>query len=883
MDRYNCKCWQITLGLFVVKILFLSSCTDDMADVHQVDRILFATDVQNSWNSLSNPQESGTRSGGSPIRINTYHPLYLHTLYDDGINSDFSTALDDTTFTTRSTPVNGENMYPTFGVSAYAYTNHWDETQTPDYMYNVSVNKTGNLWSPSSAFYWPGENYKIRFFAYAPKETGHYRLSGPVSGSPAITCTIPENVADQQDLLVAASGEINGTSNTAVNLTFRHALTAVRFVCGNDMKQGVIKSITMKGVNSTGTFDFKTNNWINIGTPKDFSQTLDKMSDGGADEPITTPAQTFMMIPQTLPDNAVIELVFSDGDSEQTLTGNIAKGIWPMGKTITYKISASSTNWTYTFEVTPPNKTAYTFQGGSSSYGITSYKEDNDGNKEAVSWKADFSVDGGKTWSTSAPDWMPGFTSTGDGSEEPTDYYVTISPQRGNSDSQHTKNLKGKTSLGTKEKPYNLSNAQGEAEVQNTANCYVISAPGEYSFPLVYGNAIKDAKDNKSAYSCATSDENVLQSFLNHLGQAITAPRIYENSNCQAKACKLLWQDAPVISNVSLYNDGKAIRFTVDPATIQQGNALIAVYDSYNSIMWSWHIWVTDNDVLTPKTVMTNYADGKLSSQMMPFNLGWCDGESITFAKRECLVRITAGSENKSFTLTQNEFKLTYLGNNPYYQWGRKDPLYPVDMGTKQTKYWYEDNGSVSNSSPKNWFYSQNKREWIADGITNPQSHNTSDMNDKKMYVYFNLWDSGNTTPVLDDSQATKSIYDPCPVGYRVPRGWEFNGFSKTGSGGNREVMNVSGTFANGWNFYCGLNGTGETIFFPATGARFGLGITSITKQNILSYGSAVYNASNAVFQLYVTNNVLYIDGFGDPTGKNNPIGALPIRPVREQ
>ena len=57
---------------------------------------------------------------------------------------------------------------------------------------------------------------------------------------PRISVTVPEEVSQQEDLLVARSSELGGNSNTAVALTFNHALTAVRFVCGNDMREGTI-------------------------------------------------------------------------------------------------------------------------------------------------------------------------------------------------------------------------------------------------------------------------------------------------------------------------------------------------------------------------------------------------------------------------------------------------------------------------------------------------------------------------------------------------------------------------------------------------------------------------------------------------------------------
>ena len=63
---------------------------------------------------------------------------------------------------------------------------------------------------------------------------------------PRISVTVPEEVSQQEDLLVARSSELGGNSNTAVALTFNHALTAVRFVCGNDMREGTVKQVRLK-------------------------------------------------------------------------------------------------------------------------------------------------------------------------------------------------------------------------------------------------------------------------------------------------------------------------------------------------------------------------------------------------------------------------------------------------------------------------------------------------------------------------------------------------------------------------------------------------------------------------------------------------------------
>ena len=75
----------------------------------------------------------------------------------------------------------------------------------------------------------------------------------------------------------------------------------------------------------------------------DFSQTLNKNTDGteASGSEITTADGTFMMLPQTLPSGAMVEVVFSDRTTgqERTLSASIAGTQWPMGETVTYKLS----------------------------------------------------------------------------------------------------------------------------------------------------------------------------------------------------------------------------------------------------------------------------------------------------------------------------------------------------------------------------------------------------------------------------------------------------------------------------------------------------------------------------------------------------------------
>lgn len=138
-------------------------------------------------------------------------------------------------------PVGTDNFYDTFGVSAYAYTGDWSDDCTPNYMYDVAVAPSGKVWASANTYYWPGSTCRLRFFAYAPRGNDAYAFSGAdAAGAPTLRCVIPAEAGEQKDLLVASTDGLPGDHHQAVPLTFRHALTAVRFVCGDDMRPGTI-------------------------------------------------------------------------------------------------------------------------------------------------------------------------------------------------------------------------------------------------------------------------------------------------------------------------------------------------------------------------------------------------------------------------------------------------------------------------------------------------------------------------------------------------------------------------------------------------------------------------------------------------------------------
>ncbi len=167
--------------VFVAGIFCLSSCEDDLERDKTSTSISFTPEIQAGWGTLARSM-TGTdmpRGSVSPLQGGRT-PLYLHTLYTDSIAvSSFSKGEDAAARMTRAARVSAENMYNHFGISAYAYTGDWDESRTtPSYFHNATATSSGSDYTLSSAYYWPGASYKMRFFAYAPKENARYVFSG---------------------------------------------------------------------------------------------------------------------------------------------------------------------------------------------------------------------------------------------------------------------------------------------------------------------------------------------------------------------------------------------------------------------------------------------------------------------------------------------------------------------------------------------------------------------------------------------------------------------------------------------------------------------------------------------------------------------------------
>lgn len=258
--------------------------------------------------------------------------LCVRTIVSEGIQG---TAADQAI--TRGTPITNDNFYKTFNVVA---------TMDGGFYMNTTATQMGQFYETTDGtYYWP-EGKDLDFYAWAPagdEGTGLPALPKDATHDALKTLkyTVDDNATNQKDLVVASNTE--ATTGQSVEMTFQHICTAVKFVVGEQMQAGIITSVALKDVKYEGSYDMTTGQWSLTDEQKSFSQTLNIKTTGSESEntEITPTEGTFMMLPQTLPAGASVEVVFQDGTtgSERTLSATIGGTEWPMGSTVTYKLS----------------------------------------------------------------------------------------------------------------------------------------------------------------------------------------------------------------------------------------------------------------------------------------------------------------------------------------------------------------------------------------------------------------------------------------------------------------------------------------------------------------------------------------------------------------
>ena len=333
----------ITNGIAIMlSCILLSSCNkEDLFEINQSENT-----CENICFGVTSDDLQKSR-GNDNIGVNEYtsdrfvlrsddssDTLCVRTVVSDGINLSSQKAI------TRGTPITDENFYDKFQVIAYWKKNN--QVMNDFFMNETVTNDGGDIWNTEHTYYWPGAEYSFRFVAWAP--LGVDKFVAPENPTTKeFSYTVPEEVNEQKDILVSISEEeVSGNKNAPLQLKFEHICTAVKFVVGSQMQNGTIESVSLNGVHYNGNYDIFSKKWILIGDVKSFNQALNKGMIGNETEgsEITSLEGTFMMLPQVLPDDAKIKVVFDNkAGKRRELEASIAGTEWPQGKTVTYKLS----------------------------------------------------------------------------------------------------------------------------------------------------------------------------------------------------------------------------------------------------------------------------------------------------------------------------------------------------------------------------------------------------------------------------------------------------------------------------------------------------------------------------------------------------------------
>ena len=714
---------------------------------------------------------------------------------------------------------------------------------TPEWFKAVKTKQNGELYTPIR---WSIAQPWARFFAVYPSKDSYSKLTinnmASADNAPSVDFTVEPNVNDQKDFMTACTGKVNYATQgvqPTTSLDFRHALTAIRFAVGQNLswnktidKVEIRNAIMKSKYKLSSEFNGTGADWDNT-TATRGTATLSGVSVSTSRNPNVTimgttgDNYTFYMIPQELTGKGVTVYVHCTDGTEITAP---LKGEWKAGTTRTYKLSQTNSTWTYTITATDPSRAANYDETTSQAYGITSYRQAPDGTRQAVAWKVvGYDANGDGTFTMAEkPAWLTSLSTTEGNGGTAADQGTATLKKAELIDllKQRNDRLKNATALGSASVPYDLSTEGGSVN-RSTANCYVISAPGHYRIPLVYGNAIENGVTNSRSYISSApvtmygSADMILHNFQDHAGHAIDDPWIektHGGTNSGVNGAEVVWADVANLVHLSstpISHDASGnafLDFEVKQSDIQSGNAVVAVKKNGITV-WSWHLWFAPKDALD-KIPVTNHQG--VVYNFTKETLGWKPTQwsgSTYSSARTVKVKVEQTIANNGtkqaavINITQNPGNVR-KGATTRYQFGRKDAFPSVDALAANSHFTKDagDNMSIMNGiqHPDNFYIWGSGSSW------------------KTNYSYYNLWSADNTTTGYNDNPVVKTVYDPCPVGFKMPASNAFTGF--TTDGRNNGTMNVDGTgnsltYDNnsGHNFWTNSSKT-ATIYFPVSG-----------------------------------------------------------------
>lgn len=318
----------------------LFSCSSDdffgKPESESTNGISFGVSTENSAATRANKTDDGLTVARYTLRSdNSADTLCVRAIVTDGIGNNANKPATRAAMQT--------SMYNDFKVVAAVKENGNVGSQ---YYMNDVATKTGTNWVPAHTYYWPGSNRQLRFLAWAPTDASFQSVPNNPNAT-KLQYTTPAEAKNQRDIVAAATDFIDSPTNngtcTPVSLNFKHLCTAVIIKTGEQMTAGTIKSVSLKGVKNSGTYDMVNSAWTLTDSKADFTispnQATTSTTPNGTD--LNAGESTFMLLPQTLGADSKLEVAFHDNISgkDRILSASLNGAEWPMGKTVTYRLS----------------------------------------------------------------------------------------------------------------------------------------------------------------------------------------------------------------------------------------------------------------------------------------------------------------------------------------------------------------------------------------------------------------------------------------------------------------------------------------------------------------------------------------------------------------
>ena len=341
-----------------------------------------------------------------------------------------------------------------------------------------------------------------------------------------------------------------------------------------------------------------------------------------------------------------------------------------------------------------------------------------------------------------------------------------------------------------KEYKVDTDNGQTNVDVFRIANCYVIDPTNDTKIKDENGNVLTEGGEE------LTYDGFCFLGTIIGNGQAGIisqgSQKFYPlNEEISPVSAHLLWESKlGLVTNVELKYG--YVRFKMPEGVNASGNAVIAVYDAKGNVLWSWHIWITPRP------------------QEVAIQLGSGDHHTIVMLDRNIgATKATCSSEDDALD--------TY---GLYYQWGRKDPSmgpsrYDYNQGNLNSAKYYDYSSDEKTAAE----VSQFPRPTLKDAIEHPMylvlpTEQTMNYSYNWLYERIDfLWGYNAAT-----GMTSKTIYDPCPYGYRVPSSELNHIFTDSSGTGSAGTYGYTRTFGN------------KSLFFPYAGYKgVDVGMTSVS------------------------------------------------------